>query len=104
MKLTRSNIVLLVCAIITFGGALWYFLFFNADTGGALSATSETTQATEAEASFVSLAGQLDSVTFDTTFFQDPRFGNLNDIHQPISPEPGGRKDPFGAIPGVASE
>lgn len=104
MKLTRSNITLLICAVITFGGAFYYFVFFNADTGSAISVSEGTTPAGEAEASFLALVGQLGTITLDTRLFTDPRFTSLVDIKTSISPEPGGRKDPFAAIPGIVSQ
>lgn len=54
--------------------------------------------ASESEANFVQLAGQLDSITFDTRILTDPRFTSLVDIHTAILPEQLGRTDPFAPI------
>jgi len=103
MKLTKSNIILIVCAVITFGGAFYYFVFFNVDSGAALVEGVEISEASQTETEFVELVSQLGAITFDISIFSDPRFSGLTDIRTPISPEEAGRRDPFGLIPGVVA-
>lgn len=52
----------------------------------------------ESEATFVILAGQLDSIVFDTAILSDRRFTSLRDIHTAILPESLGRIDPFAPV------
>lgn len=90
---------MIICGVVVVGGLLYYFFFFTADTGTAVTAAAG---ASDAELTFVNLAGQLDPIDFDTTLLSDPRFSALVDIRTPILPESVGRTDPFAPISGVA--
>jgi hypothetical protein len=98
MHLTRSNIILIIVAAITFLSAVYYYGFYNKDTGSAVVPVGP---ASDAQLDFVNLAGQVDSITFDTSLLTDPRFTRLVDIRTTIIPEVTGRHDPFAAIPGT---
>jgi hypothetical protein len=93
---SRTKIIFAVMA----GGialAAGYLLFFpKSDGGAALSADS--VPASAAEVRFLNLAGQIGSITFDTSIFSDLRFSSLVDIHTAILPEAAGRKDPFASL------
>ncbi len=100
MHLTKSNIILAIAAGLTFVAAIYYYFIYNHDTGSAVVAGAP---ASAAEQDFVNLAGQINSISFDTTIFSDPRFTRLTDIHTIIVPEVAGRRDPFATISGAAS-
>jgi hypothetical protein len=94
---TKSNIVLAVVAGLTFVGAIYYYFFYNKDTGSAVTAAAP---ASSAELDFVNLAGQIDTISFDPAIFSDPRFTRLTDIHTIVVPEASGRRDPFAILSG----
>ena len=95
-NIPRRTLYLYICAGIVLAGAIYYYFFFNQDTGSA--AVSTTTEASQAEISFITLVGKIDPIRFDTTILSDPRFLRLQDIRTVIVPEPAGRKDPFAPI------
>lgn len=98
MHLSKSNIILAVAAGLTFIAAVYYYAFYNKDTGPAVV---EGTAASSAELDFINLQGQIVNITFDASIFSDPRFTRLTDIHTIIVPEPAGRRDPFAGFPGA---
>jgi hypothetical protein len=99
MPISRTTGIAIALGLILLAAAA-YLLMRPADapsvttTGGA--------PGSEAEAVFLSLTSQLDPVTFDTTILKDARFAALVDIRTAILPEPSGRSDPFGPLPGVS--
>ncbi|SRR6266481_8250245 len=100
MHITKSNIVLVIVAGLTFIGAVYYYFFYNKDTGPAVEMTAP---ASAAELDFVNLTGQISSITFNPQIFSDPRFTRLVDIHTVVVPEISGRRDPFADISGIAA-
>lgn len=60
--------------------------------------------ASEAQATFLTLAEQLGSISFDASILDDARFLSLVDIKTTILPEDAGRTDPFAPLPGISVE
>lgn len=60
--------------------------------------------ANEAQATFLTLAAQLQPIVFDASVLSDPRFLALIDIKTAILPETPGRTDPFGPLSGVRAD
>lgn len=58
----------------------------------------------EAQATFLTLAAQLQPIAFDASVLDDPRFLSLVDIKTVILPEASGRTDPFAPLSGVKAE
>jgi len=100
MNLTRNNLLYIALGVVLLGAGVYYFLFFNKDTGSAL--TSSDGGASQEEQSFLTLVGQLGPIVFDTSLLSDPRFTSRTDIRTTIVPEASGRTDPFAAIPGTS--
>lgn len=100
MQLTKSNIILAVIGGLTVIAAIYYYGFYNKDSGPAVIASSE---ASSAESDFIRLQGQIINITFDQDIFSDPRFTRLTDIHTVIVPEAAGRRDPFAPLAGAAA-
>ena len=98
MKLTKSNIILGIVAGLTLVAAVYYYFFYNKNTGPAIVSTAP---ASAAELDFVNLVSQIDSISFNTAIFQDPKFIKLLDIHTIVVPESSGRRDPFAPLPSV---
>ncbi len=101
MKFNSSTILTILATLILAAGAYWYF-FTGTGNQQPLTATGSNTN--EAQARFQTLIGELQSISFDTTIFSDPRFNALVDLTTPVSPEPTGRPDPFAPIPGISGK
>ncbi|MEK9184235.1 MAG: hypothetical protein AAB892_00715 [Patescibacteria group bacterium] len=93
--ISRTVAVLVALAVII-ALAVGYTLMKNDESDSTVSVTGGA--ATASEANFVTLAGELDSIVFDTSIFSDPRFLALIDIHTAITPEVPGRNDPFAPL------
>lgn len=100
MKISQKNISIIAIIIVLGGGAAYFFLGTK-DSGETVTAVGAPTSV--AQARFLGLASELDTVTFDVSIFKDPRFLGLKDIHTTVIAEPSGRKDPFASLPGVTS-
>lgn len=99
MKLTSSNYLLILTALVVAGGAYWYFF---TDSGSDTPITTAT-QESPHEAEFRRLVGKLGPITFDTSIFSDPRFNVLVNLGTPIAPESAGRADPFAPLAGASA-
>lgn len=100
MSISRNTILATALIIVALGGAA-YFLFFNGAPTPAI--TTDTGPGSDAQATFINLAAQLEPVAFDSSILSNPRFIALQDIHTAIIPEASGRPDPFSALPGVSA-
>lgn len=100
MKFTTKNILIVVAALVVFGGLYWYY-FAGSSIEPSLTASGPDTAV---EARFTSILGQLQPISFDTSIFSDARFAGLVDLATPITPEGSGRIDPFAPISGVKSQ
>lgn len=96
----KSNtIILIVATLVVAAGAYWYFF---TDTGNQPPISADTAVESGAQLQFKALASQLQSITFDTGIFGDPRFKALVDITTPVASETLGRSDPLAPIAGVS--
>jgi hypothetical protein len=84
-----------IILLLLIGAGYWYFFGGSSAPAAPLS---ETTPASDAAQQFLDLAGELASVSFDTTIFSDPRFTSLVDISTAVIPEVQGRPDPFAPL------
>ncbi len=103
MHISQNTIVIIAFGLIV-AAAVGYLLFEKPSVSTTTSTDTTTTStgpASGAEATFVNLVSQLDSVTFDTSILSDPRFTGLQDIHTAILPEASGRPDPFAPLSGL---
>ena len=57
-----------------------------------------------AQSQFQTLVSELQSVSFDTKIFSDPRFTSLVSLATPVAVETVGRADPFASISGVSGK
>lgn len=80
---------------IAFLAAFSYWYFFTGENDVPISATPAPGPAEER---FLTLAGELSPISFDTSIFTDPRFLALVDLATPITPEIPGRADPFAPL------
>lgn len=95
IHLSRTTIMLIVLGMLVLA-AVAYTLLGGTETAEVVSVDGVATS--ESEANFVTLAGELGSIEFDTRVLSDPRFLILANIHTSITPEPQGRPDPFGPL------
>ena len=101
MKFNSNTILIVLATLILAAGAYWYFF---TGTGNQKPLTATVSNTNEAQMHFQTLIGELQSISFDTTIFSDPRFNALVDLTTPVSPEPIGRPDPFAPISGVSGK
>ncbi|MFI5260513.1 MAG: hypothetical protein ACHQU0_01840 [Candidatus Paceibacteria bacterium] len=92
-----NTINLIVLSLIIAAGAYWYF--FSGSGNQAPLTQTASSGATQSE--FPVPVGELQSISFDTSIFSDPRYTSLVDITTAVQSEPAGRADPFAVIPGV---
>lgn len=90
----RTNTLLIVLGVVVLLSAGWLF-YQQADSATALSQSGPQSGA---EQTFISLAQQLDPISFPTAIFSDPRFTALSDTRTPLTPESAGRTDPFAPL------
>ena len=102
MALKKNTLMYIALAVVLGGGAL-YFVWMNQSAQPDISFT-DGGPTSEAQASFLTLAAQLEPIGFDASILSDPRFAALVDIKTAILPEAGGRPDPFSPLPGVAAQ
>lgn len=98
MNLSKKNMSIAALVIVLFGAGVYFF----AGSGGAVT-TITAVPSSQTEATFLGLASELDTVTFNTSIFTDQRFLKLQDIHTSIIQEQVGRTDPFAPLAGVTS-
>jgi len=100
MTFSKKNLTTAAIVIIVVGIAA-YFLFGRSTNDEIVTAVGAP--GSEAEATFLGLASELETVNFIGTIFTDPRFTSLQDIHTSIIQEPIGRRDPFAQLSGMAT-
>ncbi len=86
----------IIALIVVVGGMYWYF---SSGTEQLPLTVGET--GNQAQTKFQNLVSELQSISFNTAIFSDPRFNALVDITTPISPETTGRLDPFAPVAGI---
>jgi hypothetical protein len=81
-------------AVLVAGIAYWYFF-----TGGpsATPSITSTLTPTQTQTQLQSLMSALPA-SFETSIFDDKRFGALIDISTQVTPESAGRPDPFAGL------
>ncbi len=99
--MNRTTVLSIILAVVLLGAGVYYFVFFNRDTGTALTSTDGGVS--DQEQDFLTLVGQLDPIVFDTSLLTDPRFTTRTDISTTIVPEVSGRSDPFAPIAGSSA-
>lgn len=100
MKDNPNAIPLIIATLVIAAGAYWYF-FTGSEDQQPLTAVSMDNPA---QAEFQVPLGEMQSISFDTEIFSDPRFIVLSDLATQITDEPPGRMDPFASIPGVSGK
>ena len=99
MALSKKKTILIAAAIVVLGiGA--YFLWLKPSSTENISIDSFGPTG-QAQATFLTLAAQLQPIAFDSSVLSDPRFMALVDIKTLIVPEATGRPDPFAPLAGV---
>ncbi len=99
MTSSKKTTVAIAAGIVILG-LVAYFLWLRPSPDDNVSVEGFETL-NEAQATFLTLAAQLEPVAFDASILNDPRFLSLVDIKTVIAPEVEGRNDPFGSLPGV---
>lgn len=96
MALSKNTTISIAAGIVVLG-VIAYFLWMrpDADPNVSIDGFAPTT---EAQAVFLTLARQLEPVSFDGSVLADPRFLSLVDLKTAIVPEPEGRNDPFAPL------
>jgi hypothetical protein len=101
MHISRTTTIYIALGIVVLGIVAYFFMGrTNELPTVSISGVAPTS---EAQATFISLAAQLEPISFDGRILSDPRFTALQDIHTGIVPETQGRTDPFAPLAGVAA-
>ena len=87
--------------IVVLGGALYFLMGTGSNQDAIITENGAPSSSTEA--TFLGLASELETVTFDSAIFSDPRFTRLQDISTAVVNETSGRRDPFGPLVGISS-
>lgn len=93
--MTQTTGILIVLGLLVLGAA-GYLLFGTEDASSALSSSGAPVSGVEV--TFLNLTAQIESVTFDTSILQDPRFRALQDLRIAVVEETTGRPDPFAPL------
>lgn len=99
MHFSRKTSIYLALAVVVAGAALYYTMG-HTDEIPTISVESNA-PTSEAQATFLNLAAQIEPVSFDGRVLEDPHFTALQDIHTVIVPETPGRTDPFAPLGGA---
>ncbi len=100
MPALSKNTTIAIASGIVVLGVVVYFVWMRPNTDPNVSIESGPTSV--AQATFLSLAAQLEPVAFDASILSDSRFQALVDLKTVIVPETEGRTDPFAPLAGVA--
>lgn len=100
MNFSRKNMSVAALIIVLFGAGVYFF----ANRGGGAVITADALPGSTSEVTFLGLASELDSVSFNNAIFTDQRFLVLQDIHTGVLPEQVGRTDPFAPLAGITSK
>lgn len=96
----KSNtIIVIVLTVVLAGGVYWYT---TAQSGNQAPLSASANASNPAQVQFQTLVSQLETISFKTDVFSDPRFTGLVNITVPITAEPSGRLDPFAPVQGAA--
>lgn len=100
MALSKNTTITIAAAIVV-AGAVAYFLWMRPTEPDSVT-IADFGPASTAQATFLTLAGQIQPISFDASVLTDARFLSLVDMKTAILPEESGRSDPFAPLPGVA--
>lgn len=93
----KNKITTLAIVIVVIGLA-YYFIRPAGDTGSQNLVISQTSDASEAERTFVSLFQQLEQINLDASFFDQESYQVLKDESQPVNEELVGKNDPLAPL------
>lgn len=102
MALSKKKTII-IAAVIVVLGLVAYFVWLKPQPVENVSIAGYGPTG-QVQASFLTLAAQLQPIAFDATVLTDPRFTALVDIKTVIIPEAAGRTDPFAPLAGVKVE
>lgn len=102
MALSKKKTVMIAAAVVVLG-IIVYMVWLQPKPEENISIVG-TGPTGQAQATFLTLAAQLQPIAFDATVLADPRFMALVDIKTVIVPEATGRTDPFAPLAGVKKE
>ena len=102
MKFSKTTTYLLIAlAVVALISGVVIFNAMSSTPSDQEIVTEGDMTASVDEVLFITLASQIETISFDESFFSDPRFMSLVDIRTPIVPEDVGRRDPFANISGI---
>lgn len=96
-NLRQFTTAVIILAVIGFGA---YFLFFRgvSETEILFDEFGYPVQSQAVGQDLISLLEELQSVSFDPSFFRTPAFVNLTDYSIELGSQPKGRSNPFSGI------
>jgi len=102
MALSKKKSIIIAIAVVVLG-IVAYFLWLKPSSEENISVVGFGPTG-QAQATFLTLAAQLQPIAFDASVLSDVRFLSLVDIKTVIIPESTGRTDPFAPLAGVREE
>jgi hypothetical protein len=100
MKFLKKNLSFIALFVVIVGAIAYYA---TKDGGNMDVITEGEAPSSSTEATFLGFSSELESVTFDSTIFSDPRFTSLRDMRTTVVEEGKGRRDPFAPLTGVVT-
>lgn len=98
MESTSLKPAIIILVVLTLAFAGYYFFIQNKGTDNGLFADNKyiTAEMLQNAQEFMDLSNTLDTVTLDTTVFDDPRFISYRNFTLPVQEQNvGGRDNPF---------
>ncbi|PCI30052.1 hypothetical protein COB52_01930 [Candidatus Kaiserbacteria bacterium] len=91
----KQNKIILVILIVIIAALGWFGLSGNQTTSSLLTNDSRSSGNVVVDQDILRLLLDMRSIQLDSSIFENPAFGKLQDFGKQIIPEPVGRDNPF---------
>lgn len=92
--MNKNNILVIVLVVVIGMVAFWYMTNNQNQSSSTLTASTDSTQSSDAKYIYTILQ-EMAQVKLDDSIFSNPVFQNLKDNTVSFSPQPAGRNNPF---------
>ncbi len=91
----KENKIILVILIVVIAGLGWFGLSGSQTSSELLTNNSRNSGSVVVDQDILRLLLDMRSIQLDSSIFENPAFGKLQDFGKQIVPEPVGRDNPF---------